>query len=500
MSTNGIQTKNQWYKHLDFFVIDFAFAMAAYFVACLVRLHQISAEFIEIYWEMALALIPIILLIELGTNPHRNIERRTPFREFYASLQYVTEATIFLLLVQYLLQVGAEFSRGAFIYFWIFGTVLVFAARTILKRIRRKIQSAKSRQAGIILVIDGDNPEEQVEYFRTHGETLSSIAAVALLRSGDSTVAVQKKANVAASEDAAETSQTKEAIAAALGDAEIPILTNLDELYTYAENHSASEVLLSIVDVSLEQQIIREMLLMGITSHVNLNRNFEGMPHMQVETIADQLVITSSIQPFSPFQRAIKRLADIIGALFGLLIMFLFLLFIGPIIRIQSHGSVFFTQTRVGKNGKKFKMYKFRSMYADAEKRKAELMEQNEMSGPIFKIADDPRIIPIGRFIRKFSIDELPQFWNVLMGDMSIVGTRPPTVDEWEQYTAHHKARLAIKPGITGLWQVSGRSEITDFEKIVALDLRYIQDWSLLEDVRIILKTVGVVFGAVGAK
>ena len=145
-------------------------------------------------------------------------------------------------------------------------------------------------------------------------------------------------------------------------------------------------------------------------------------------------------------------------------------------------------------------MYKFRSMYVDAEKRKAELMNQNEMSGPIFKITEDPRIIPIGKFIRKFSIDELPQFWNVLMGDMSIVGTRPPTVDEWEQYTAHHKARLAIKPGITGLWQVSGRNEITDFEKIVALDLRYIQDWSLLEDARIVLKTVGVVFGAVGAK
>ena len=484
MSTKGIQTKNQWYKHLDFFVIDFAFAMAAYFVACLVRLHQISAEFIEIYWEMALALIPIILLIELGTNPHRNIERRTPFREFYASLEYVSEAMIFLLLVQYLLQVGAEFSRGAFIYFWIFGTVLVFAARTILKRIRRKIQSAKSRQSGIILVIDGDNPEEQAEYFRMYGETQYSIAAVALLRAGDDAVAYR----------------TREAITAASGASEIPILTDLDELYAYAENHSACEILLSISDVSLEQQIIREMLLMGITSHVNLNRNFEGMPHMQVETLADQLVITSSIQPFSPFQRVIKRLADIVGALIGLLITFLFMLFIGPIIRIQSHGSVFFTQTRVGKNGKKFKMYKFRSMYADAEKRKAELMEQNEMSGPIFKISDDPRITPIGRFIRKFSIDEIPQFWNVLMGDMSLVGTRPPTVDEWEQYTAHHKARLAIKPGITGLWQVSGRNDITDFEKIVALDLRYIQDWSLLEDARIILKTVGVVFGAVGAK
>ena len=483
MSTNGIQTKNQWYKHLDFFVIDFVFTMAAYFVAVLIRLHQISAEFIEIYWEMALALIPIILLIELGTNPHRNIERRPLFREFYSSLEYVSEATIFLLLVQYLLQVGAEFSRGAFIYFWIFGTALVFAARSILKRIRGRIQAARSRQAGIILVVDGDNPEETVAYFRAHGEKQYNISAVAVLHA-----------------DEAVTEQTKEAIAVASGDPEKLVLTDTEELFTYAENHSACEILLSISDVAIEQQIIREMLLMGITSHVNLNRDFEGMPHMQVETLADQLVITSSIQPFSPFQRAVKRLVDILGALIGLLITFLMMLIIGPIIRIQSHGSVFFSQIRVGKNGKKFKMYKFRSMYVDAEKRKAELMKQNEMSGPIFKIADDPRIIPIGKFIRKFSIDELPQFWNVLIGNMSLVGTRPPTVDEWEQYTAHHKARLAIKPGITGLWQVSGRNEITDFEKIVALDLRYIQDWSLLEDARIVLKTVGVVFGAVGAK
>ncbi|MBO4789161.1 MAG: sugar transferase [Lachnospiraceae bacterium] len=484
MSNNGIQTKNQWYKHLDFFAIDLVFTMVAYFVACIVRLHQISAEFIEIYWEMALALIPIILLIQLGTNPHREIERRPPYREFYASLEYVSEATIFLLLVQYLLQVGGEFSRGAFIYFWIFGTVLVFVARMLLKKLRNRIQSSRIRQTGIVLVIDGDNPEEKVDYYRTQGEKLYSITAVALLHSDDTAVITQ----------------LKEKVAAAFGDAEFPVLTSIDDLYSYAENHSADEILLSISDVSVEQQIIREMLLMGITSHVNLNRNFDGMPHMQVETLADQLVITSSIQPFSPFQRAIKRLTDIVGALVGLVITFLVMLFIGPIIRIQSHGSMFFSQTRVGKNGKKFKMYKFRSMYVDAEKRKAELMKQNEMNGPIFKLSDDPRIIPIGKFIRKFSIDELPQFWNVLMGDMSLVGTRPPTVDEWEQYTAHHKARLAIKPGITGLWQVSGRNEITDFEKIVALDLRYIQDWSLLEDARIILKTIGVVFGAVGAK
>ena len=238
--------------------------------------------------------------------------------------------------------------------------------------------------------------------------------------------------------------------------------------------------------------------MMGITSHVNLDRVYEGMPNLHVETFADQLVLTSSIQPFSPFQQAVKRAGDIIGSLIGLVITFIFLIFIGPIIKLQSPGPVFFSQIRVGKNGKKFKMYKFRSMYADAEKRKAELMEQNEMNGPMFKMADDPRITPIGRFIRKFSIDELPQFFNVLKGEMSLVGTRPPTVDEWNEYNAHHKSRLSIKPGITGLWQVSGRNDIADFEEVMSYDLRYIQEWSVFEDIRIIIRTIGVVVKAKG--
>ena len=145
-------------------------------------------------------------------------------------------------------------------------------------------------------------------------------------------------------------------------------------------------------------------------------------------------------------------------------------------------------------------MYKFRSMYMDAEERKAELMEKNEMQGFMFKMEDDPRIFPIGRFMRKYSIDELPQFWNVLKGEMSLVGTRPPTMDEFEQYEAHHRARLGNKPGLTGMWQVSGRNKITDFEEVVALDTYYISNWNLAMDVRILFKTIKVVLLGKGAK
>lgn len=181
-----------------------------------------------------------------------------------------------------------------------------------------------------------------------------------------------------------------------------------------------------------------------------------------------------------------------------------FTVLIGPVIFLSSPGPIFFAQTRVGKNGKPFRMYKFRSMYPDAEKQKRELLEKNQITGGMmFKMDDDPRIIGggrgIGGFIRRYSIDEFPQFWNVLKGDMSLVGSRPPTVDEWMKYEGRHRTRLADKPGITGLWQISGRSKIKDFEEVVRLDKEYIENWSVKEDIKILFKTVKVVLKKDGA-
>ena len=169
-------------------------------------------------------------------------------------------------------------------------------------------------------------------------------------------------------------------------------------------------------------------------------------------------------------------------------------------LKLESPGPLFFKQKRVGRNGRVFYIHKLRSMYMDAEERKKELMAQNEMNGLMFKMQDDPRITKVGKFIRKTSIDELPQFFDVLRGDMSLVGTRPPTLDEYKQYESHHKRRLSMKPGITGLWQVSGRSDIEDFEDVVKLDVEYIDNWSLWGDIKILFKTVWVVFAGRGAK
>ena len=189
-----------------------------------------------------------------------------------------------------------------------------------------------------------------------------------------------------------------------------------------------------------------------------------------------------------------KRTMDICGGIVGMILTGIITIFLAPAIYIASPGPIFFSQMRVGKNGKLFKIYKIRSMYMDAEERKKELESQNEMNGLMFKMKDDPRITKVGKFIRKTSIDALPQFFNVLKGDMSLVGTRPPTVDEFKQYESHQKRRLSAKPGITGLWQVSGRNEITDFEDVVKLDVQYIDNWSLGLDIKIILKTIKVVF------
>lgn len=192
----------------------------------------------------------------------------------------------------------------------------------------------------------------------------------------------------------------------------------------------------------------------------------------------------------------IKRLLDIMGACIGLLFCMPVFLVIAICIKLEDpKGSVFFYQQRVGKNEKLFNMYKFRSMVSNAEELLGSLLEKNEIEGHMFKMKEDPRITKIGRFIRKTSIDELPQLWNVLKGEMSLVGPRPPLVREVEQYSTYHKQRLQVTPGCTGLWQVSGRNNVS-FEKMVELDVQYIRERSIITDTKIILKTIVVLFGS----
>jgi exopolysaccharide biosynthesis polyprenyl glycosylphosphotransferase len=199
----------------------------------------------------------------------------------------------------------------------------------------------------------------------------------------------------------------------------------------------------------------------------------------------------------SSVHNKVKRLIDIIGSLFGLLIVGIVLIPVAVAIKLDDSGPVFYKQPRCGLNGTPFSIWKFRSMVVDADQIKH--LVKNEAEGHIFKNSDDPRITRVGKFLRRTSLDEFPQFWNVLRGDMSLVGTRPPTLDEVKHYLPHHFKRLQVKPGITGEWQVQGRSQVKDFEAIVQMDLDYQQKWSLLYDLKLMVSTIQVVVTRKGA-
>jgi lipopolysaccharide/colanic/teichoic acid biosynthesis glycosyltransferase len=224
------------------------------------------------------------------------------------------------------------------------------------------------------------------------------------------------------------------------------------------------------------------------------------MQYTQLQGFYQEISFTSCESEFTPHpsvQSKFKRLLDILGSLVGLLILAILFVPIAIAIKIDSPGPIFFAQERYGLQGKPFRLYKFRSMVSDAEQLKS--LVDNEANGLIFKNKNDFRITKLGRFLRSTSLDELPQFWNVLLNDMSLVGTRPPTGDEVIHYTEKHWQRLNVKPGLTGEWQVNGRSQVTNFEQIVDLDLQYQNNWHPLYDLFLIFKTIYVIFGRIGA-
>ena len=210
-------------------------------------------------------------------------------------------------------------------------------------------------------------------------------------------------------------------------------------------------------------------------------------------------ILTFHNKAFDAGQMFLKQCLDIVGATVGLLFTAIVFPFIAVAICLDSPGPVFFTQRRIGENGRIFRLWKFRSMYVDAESRKKGLLQRNEMNGAVFKIRNDPRVTRVGRFLRKTSLDELPQFWNILRGEMSLVGTRPPTPDEVERYEHWHRRRISIRPGLTGLWQVSGRNQVRDFDEIARLDIKYIENWSLWLDIKILFKTFQVILAGQGS-
>lgn len=286
-----------------------------------------------------------------------------------------------------------------------------------------------------------------------------------------------------------------------LKDYHIPYLGKFEELERILTEQVVDEVHVCLpVRSSYERIQSIAHLCVGVGVSVRLVADLFPLrlATSRVHNLADIPMLSLSTVPESAFQLAIKRTIDIIVSSILLVLLSPVFLFFALLIKLDSKGPVFFAQERVGKNQRRFKMLKFRSMVVNAEEKRAELEQLNEADGPVFKIRRDPRITRVGRFIRKYSVDELPQLINVLKGEMSLVGPRPPLASEVVQYSWDQRRRLSVKPGMTGLWQVSGRSDVS-FKEWVEMDLEYIDSWSILQDFKILFRTFGVVLHGRGA-
>ena len=464
--------KRSWMKHMDFTILDFLCFQFAFVISYFLRFGIKSPYEDELYSKIAVVLVLIEICVIFFTEPYKDILRRNKVQEVKAVVMNSGAVFLCLILYLYLVKQSVLYSRQMLLVFWGLSAFFGYGVRVVQKKfVRARLCDEKNRSVMLLITTDAlvEQCIKDFEDNRYRNYVIKGIVITDKDRKGDEIRLV-------------------------------PVVANMDDFLDYIRTNVVDEVFINGNHIAESEALAEELLEMGVTVHFKLMHETKLMPNKVIERCGKYVVLTSSMCIASPRQLFMKRLMDIVGSIIGLLLTGIAFLIFAPQIKKQSPGPIFFSQVRIGKNGRKFKIYKFRSMYMDAEQRKADLMEQNEMQGLMFKMENDPRIFPIGKFIRKYSIDELPQFWNILKGDMSLVGTRPPTEDEFIQYEAHHRARLGIKPGLTGMWQVSGRSKITDFEEVVSLDTQYISEWNLAMDVRILFKTIQVVLLGRGAE
>ena len=468
-----------WLKHWDFILLDMICLQLAFVLAYGLSGYGFNPYQTMIYRNMSIYIevADLAVLFLLGTL--RNVLKRGYYREFlitaYQSIVMGAVSVLYLFLIQQ----GQMYSRLAMILTFVLYTLLAYITRILWKRFLQSRRKEVGNHS-LLIVTTEKMSTKVIHNVQEQNYSRYVISGVVLL---DCDLTGQKIAG-------------------------IQVAANAENAAEYVCREWIDEVLVvTPEEIPYPDKLLERFSETGVTVHLNLAKiNSESGKRQFVEKIGNYTVLTTSINYASARQLCLKRLMDIAGGLVGCIFTAILFVFVAPAIYIASPGPIFFSQERVGKNGKKFKMYKFRSMYMDAEERKAELMKDNKLGdGKMFKLDFDPRVIGnkvmpdgtrktgVGDFIRRTSIDEFPQFFNVLKGDMSIVGTRPPLISETNLYELHHRARLAIKPGITGMWQVSGSSDITDFEEVVKLDKEYIENWDIGLDLKILLKTVMVV-------
>lgn len=421
-------------------------------------------------------LITIVIAVLITALFAANNAQDYIIRGKYVELKAVIrKAFIFgsIVAVYELIRKTSDMPRGVYVLTVIGGAILMYITRNILKLYLKSRSRSTMHTTNVIVITMKNRAKRIVKELRQGDDWTVTIAGVIVM---DEDMTGRTISNYS-------------------------VVANKGNMMDYIRREIVDEIYVD-VDSRMREEL-KPMVLqfedMGITVHLRLEV-LDGFKDFNASmgTFNSIPVVTFFNREFDAKDLAIKRVFDLAGSMVGMVLLAVATVIVGPIIKMESPGPIFFKQKRVGKNGRYFYLYKFRSMYVDAEERKSELMAQNEMSGLMFKMDNDPRITKVGKFIRKTSIDELPQFINVLKGDMSLVGTRPPTVNEFNQYEGHHKRRLSMKPGITGMWQAYGRNTVKDFEDVVKMDLNYIDNWSLGLDMKILGKTVVTVFTSGG--
>lgn len=470
-----IQTKERIQNFILFFT-ELICLIISFYAAGIIWLigykhFSYSFAFNELNGNILSVLVSYLLLIVIDTGAE-NFTSRGYFVELKEVIKkYILFACI-IAIYELLRRKEELFPRGVYVIMFVLVIVSVYICRLIIKRVL--INHNKSGNAiRLIAITTKERAERNSSLWEDTADWMRRLDSFAIV---DQDMAGQEIGG-------------------------IPVVASAETVMTYIRRGVADEVYIDIGYDSVEhlRPMILELEDMGVTVHIKIDI-MDAFSDFDVAfgKLGDSVVATFAHRLYAYKKLFIKRCADIVGSIIGIIIMSICMIFVAPAIKLDSPGPIFFKQKRVGKGGRFFYIYKFRSMYVDAEERKRELAAENEMQGLMFKVTDDTRITKVGKFLRKTSIDELPQFINVLKGDMSLVGTRPPTIDEFKQYAGHHKRRLTMKPGITGMWQAYGRNTVTDFEDVVKMDLQYIDNWSLSLDIKILFKTVFTVLKETG--
>ena len=428
-----------------------------------------------IHFQVCLLFLLFCTVYTFFLDWNRNFLKRSILKELKAVIQYHIVMLLVVQTVMYFLQWAEPFSRFVMGVFIVLNVLLTLLAHLAIKQMLRLHYQSDLSQIKVLVITQQEMALQVVTRLKESLDVNYRLVGVACPEGSSGISGEIAGIPLVSVTDRFIEDMTLEA---------------LDEIFLYAPDLKQKQV----------QTILNGFDTMGVDCHYCLELPGGYSDRGKVDSFGSYSVVTYTRFQSSYKRLLIKRVMDIAGGLVGMLITLFLFPFVALAIKLDSPGPVLFSQTRIGRNGRRFQIYKFRSMYIDEEERKKKIEKQNEIQGLMFKMENDPRVTKVGKFIRKTSIDELPQFFNVLKGDMSLVGTRPPTEDEFEKYNQYYRRRISMTPGLTGLWQVSGRSEIENFDDVVKYDLEYIDGWSLTLDVKILVKTIGVVLTGKGSK